>query len=136
MDYNQLLIKQFQHWALYLHESQFPNLGRCYASALRSEADIVTDINPAETEELFFKIIPSWHRTVKELYGECRPNVAILGNLWPHLHAHLVPRHKENKQFYGIEFADPNPKGLFIDLDRNISSEILFKIRDEIKKKI
>jgi len=31
IDYEQLKIKTYDFWDLYLHVSQFPYLGRCYA---------------------------------------------------------------------------------------------------------
>ena len=137
MDYEQFKIKRFDLWDLYLHKNQFPYLGRCYASAIREDANLVTDMKTSEAEELISMVIPSWHRAVSKLFGESRPNVAILGNEWPHLHAHLIPRFKEPKHFYDIEFVDPNPKGNYSPYPkREISLEVILKIKEDIGKKI
>ena len=94
MDYNQLKIKSYNFWDLFLHENQYPYIGRCYASAKREDADLVTGMDPHEMWELFQTIIPQWDVAVYELFNRSRPNVAILGNKWEHLHAHLIPRYK------------------------------------------
>ncbi len=137
MDYEQFKIKRFGFWDLYLHKNQFPYLGRCYASAIREDVNVVTDMARAEAEELFSLVIPSWYKSVLELFGEFRPNIAILGNEWPHLHAHLIPRFQYPKHFYGIDFIDPNPKGNYSPYPkRDISLEVLVKIKEDIENKI
>jgi diadenosine tetraphosphate (Ap4A) HIT family hydrolase len=133
--YDQFKIKHFKHWGLYLHTNQFPYIGRCYAAAIREDADLVTEMNISECEELFSKIVPSWHKAVSELFGKSRPNVAILGNEWPHLHAHLIPRFHDSKYFYGMEFIDPNPKGNYSPYEKKeIPIETLLEIREDIRK--
>ncbi len=137
MDYEQFKIKRFDCWDLYLHKNQFPYVGRCYASAIREDADLITEMETAEAEELFSIVVPEWHRTISRLFGESRPNVAILGNEWPHLHAHLIPRFSETKSFYGIDFIDPNPKGNYSPYPkREISLDVLLQIKDDIKLEI
>ena len=137
MDYEEFEIKQFGLWRLYLHRNQFPYLGRCYASAIRNDADLVTDMTRDEAEELFSIVIPSWHKAVLKLFGESRPNVAILGNEWAHLHAHLVPRFENIKNFYGISFIDPNPKGNYSPYPkREISQDVLLRIKEDIQREI
>ncbi|MBN2052476.1 hypothetical protein JW756_03155 [Candidatus Woesearchaeota archaeon] len=137
MGYEQFKIKNFDRWGLYLHEKQFPYIGRCYAWAIRPEADKVSDMNLDEREELFSTIIPLWEKVISEIYGEIRPNIAIFGNETPHLHAHLIPRFYSPRKFYGIEFIDPNPTGNYAPYPKkNIPLEVLLKIRDDIKAKI
>jgi diadenosine tetraphosphate (Ap4A) HIT family hydrolase len=137
MNYEQFKIKRFEYWQLYLHINQFPYIGRCYASAVREDAELVTDINSTEADELFLIVIPSWHKAVTKLFGESLPNVAIFGNQWPHLHAHLIPRFKEKKHFYDIDFIDPNPKGNYSPYPKKeITLDILLKIKKGIQGKI
>ena len=137
MDYEQFKIKRFKFWDLYLHKNQFPYIGRCYASAIREDADLVTDMKTSEAEELFSIVIPSWHKTVSKLFGESRPNVAILVNEWSHLHAHLIPRFQDTKHFYEIDFIDPNPKGNYSPYPkREISLDVLLRIKEDIQQGI
>jgi diadenosine tetraphosphate (Ap4A) HIT family hydrolase len=137
MDYEQFKIKRFNLWELYLHKNQFPYLGRCYASAIRKSIDLVTEIETTESEELFSTVIPEWYKAVSKLFGEFRPNVAILGNEWHHLHIHLIPRFYDSKTFYGIDFIDPNPKGNYSPYSkREISLDVLLRIKEDIKREL
>lgn len=137
MDYEQFKIKRFDLWDLYLHKNQFPYLGRCYASAIREDADLITDMNQAETEELFSKIVPKWYESTSKLFGKSRPNMAVFGNEWPHLHVHLIPRFTETKNFYGIDFIDPNPSGNYSPYPKKeISLDILMNIKEDIINQI
>lgn len=134
MNYEQFKIMSFAHWDLYLHENQFPYIGRCYTASKRSDATLIIDISKEESSELMHTIIPLWHKTIQELYGECRPNFAIFGNEWNHLHAHLIPRHQTPKQFYNIQFLDPNPEGNYSPYPKKgLSLDILLDIKENIK---
>ena len=135
--YARWLLAEYDHWRLFLHTDQFPYIGRCYAAAKRSEADFITDILPSESNELMHIVIPAWNEAIKALFRHDRPNVAILGNEWRHLHAHLIPRYHTPRTFYGIEFVDPNPKGNYSPFTkREISDEILLKVKEDIKAKL
>ena len=137
MDYEQFKIKRFDLWDLYLHKNQFPYIGRCYASAIREDADLVTKMQTAEAEELFSIVVPKWHEAISKLFGKSRPNIAIFGNEWPHLHAHLIPRFFGTKTFYGIDFIDPNPKGNYSPYPkREISLDILLNIKEDIMREL
>src|SRR3989338_8035672 len=137
MDYDQFKIKEYDNWDLFLHINQFPYLGRCYAWAKREDADKITDINGGELIELFGNIIPAWNKAVHQLFQHDRPNVAILGNEAPHLHAHLVPRYNTPRFYYGITFRDPNPNGNYSPYPKQkIELETLLKIKEEIKQKL
>ena len=137
MDYEVYLIKEFIHWKLYLHIDQYPFLGRCYAWATRPEADVITDMLASEREDLFHSVIPEWDRVIKKLYNHNRPNLSILGNESPHLHAHFITRYWNPVTFYDIEFVDPNPKGDYAPYEeREIEENILFEIRDTIKEEL
>ena len=137
MDYDQFKIKEYDHWDLFLHINQFPYLGRCYAWARREDADKITDIHYGELIELFGKIVPAWDQVVHRLFQHDRPNVAILGNEAPHLHAHLIPRYNTPREFYGLTFTDPNPAGNYAPYPKQkIELESLLKNRDVIKERL
>lgn len=108
-DYEQYLVKSYSLWDLYLHKEQYPYLGRCYLAAKREDAKSIVDIYEDELMELGI-LIPIWFQTISKLYGADWPNVAILGNEWRHLHAHLIPRYNTGSRvFHGIKFEDPQP---------------------------
>ena len=135
MDYEQFKIREFGFWLLYLHKSQVPYLGRSYAWAKRPEADKVSDMTPDEMRELFQKVIPSWERGVARFHDNFRPNVAILGNTSPHLHAHLIPRFEKPVIYMGLKFIDPNPKGNYSPYSSvDLSLETLLRVRDDMRE--
>ncbi|MEK6809884.1 MAG: hypothetical protein AABY40_04365 [Nanoarchaeota archaeon] len=137
MDHNQFKIREYDFWDLFLQINQFPYIGRCYAWAKRENSDKVTDIKSGELLELFGDILPAWNKAVYELFSHDRPNLAILGNTAPRLHAHLIPHYNTPREFYGITFTDPNPTGNYAPYPKQkIELDILFKIKDSIKEKL
>ncbi|MDO8467567.1 MAG: hypothetical protein Q7S56_01300 [Nanoarchaeota archaeon] len=133
--FDKFILRHFNNWELYLHEAQFPYLGRTYAWAKREDADLITQMTSEETSELFTSVIPLWDSAMQEFLGEnySRPNVAILGNTTPHLHAHLIPRLTKPINKFGIEFIDPNPKGNYAPYEkRKLSEELLMEIKDTL----
>lgn len=133
MDYEQLKIKEYDFWDLYLHIYQFPYIGRCYAWAKRDNAQKATDMNSFERDELFETITPAWGAAVYKLFKHDWPNIAIFSNTAKHLHAHLIPRYNSPREFYGIEFTDPNPKGNYAPYPKKeIPNDILIKIKEDI----
>lgn len=137
MDYQQLKIKEFRFWDLYLHPNQSPYLGRCYAWARRESAITVLDMTGNEREELYEKVIPAWYKAVKKLSNPDNINIASLGNATKHLHYHLIPRFNTTRKFHNHEFKDPNPKGNYSPYDRKkLSLEFLLIVKNEIIQNI
>ena len=66
MSYEQFKVKVYSLWDLFLHERQFPYLGRCYAWAKRKNAQKFTDMTLEEVGELM-TIVRAWDRTIREL---------------------------------------------------------------------
>lgn len=134
-DFEKFKIVGYSHWDLYLHQNQYPYVGRCYAAAKRKDADLVTDMYSDEAVELFRTVIPYWDNAVRQLFQRDRPNVAILGNDWNHLHAHLIPRYNSPRVVRGFEFVDPNPRGNYAPYEkRELPLEFLLAIRDDLRK--
>lgn len=137
MDYEQLKIKSYSIWDLFLHKHQFPYIGRTYASAKRPEARTIADMKKEERDELFNLIVPEWEVAVKVLFSPSRTNMACLGNTHNHLRWHLIPRYKEPKELFGITFTDPNPSRNYSPYPKmNISLETLLQIKEMIKSKL
>lgn len=135
---NVTLIKRYKHWALMVHQDQYPYAGRCVAAALREEADLLTDMNVEERNELFDLVIHDWSNALKKNFGMDRPNLTILGNTWNHLHAHLIPRYNKPFKILDFEFVDPNPTGNPSPHEKklippNVLVEIVKRLRELIK---
>ncbi len=116
-----------------MHPNQHPYIGRCYASAIRPEADIITDMNDIERKELFDLIIPEWIVALDRLFGmPFRPNFCVLGNEWAHLHTHLIPRYVRSVLYQGMCFCDPNPRKNYAPYQsQKIPLELLNCIKSE-----
>ncbi len=104
MDFSKFLIKNYEHWSVYLHENQY-YLGRVYIWAKREDALDFFDMTNEEEEELF-KIGKQIKTALKKLFSPDLYNYAALANIAPHLHLHLIPRYSSKKKFAGMVFED------------------------------
>ena len=109
LDFEQLRVKTFVHWALFLHEDQ-TFLGRCYV-ALEPERNVdpFTECTQEEWAELLTIIMPVLASTLGELFQPDLLNYANLRNFWPNCHWHVVPRYKSVRSIEGWDFVDPVP---------------------------
>jgi diadenosine tetraphosphate (Ap4A) HIT family hydrolase len=114
--YEQLKIKEYQLWTLYLNEYQC-YLGRVCLVAKRSDAKDFIDITEAEREE-FFLIAKEVNAALQDLFAPDLMNYAALGNNFNHLHVHLIPRYKDERVFIGIKFIDKRWGSNYAPYDR------------------
>lgn len=137
MDYEQFKIKIYNSWDLYLHASQFPYVGRCYAWAKRENSKKVLDMTKEDRDELFDVVIPQWENAVNVNFSPDWTNISSLGNTTPHLHWHLIPRYHSPREVKGIQFVDPNPIGNYAPYPKmEISLDILLEIKQLIREKL
>ncbi len=132
IDYKDLLIKDYEHWALYLNEYQC-YLGRVCLTAKREDAKDFIDITEAEQKE-FFNIAQTVKRALYKLFQPDLMNTAALGNVYAHCHVHLIPRYATERVFKGITFKDsrwgsnyaPYDRGFILTLEElNVIKEAL-----------
>lgn len=131
--YKPLILKEYRHWRLYLHENQSA-LGRTYLWAKREDAD---DLLRATDEELleFKQACLEVEQALKKTFSPDRLNFEFLANEAHHLHGHIIPRYVSERQFGGLEFVDHNYGGRFSLIKGiNYSEEFLMLVKDEIKK--
>lgn len=136
MKYEELLIKDYKHWVVYLHKNQY-YLGRVYIWAKRENAIDFMDMTSKEQNE-FFKIGRTVKKALKKLFNPDLFNWVSQGNVVPHLHIHLIPRYVSPRKFEGREFKDERWGKNYApyNYDFEISREALAKIRDAIKKEV
>jgi diadenosine tetraphosphate (Ap4A) HIT family hydrolase len=134
--YKELLIADFKHWEVYLHESQC-YLGRSYIWAKRKDALDFFDMNDREIKE-YYGVGKTLKKALNVAFKPDLYNYATLANVSPHLHTHVIPRYKTEREFSGIMFRDERWGKNYVPYDKSfkVEKEILFKIRDEIKRKI
>lgn len=135
MDYDQLKIKSYKYWDIYLHENQC-YLGRVFV-LLRDNSlgDIEVDDFlgiEGEIRDEFFLIGKEIKKVLKTLFNPDKMNYAALSNVYEKIHIHFVPRYKEPREFNGVAFHDQRWGKNYAPYDRSFELEeaILFKIRD------
>lgn len=134
MDYEQLKIKSYKHWDVYLHENQC-YLGRVFIF-LKSDQSIDDFLSiDGEIRDEFFFIGQQLKAALKVLFNPDKMNYAALGNVCEKVHVHVIPRYKESREFSGISFSDTRWGKNYAPYDRSfiVEESILFAIRDAIK---
>jgi diadenosine tetraphosphate (Ap4A) HIT family hydrolase len=129
-DFSKFLVKQYEHWSVYVHENQ-SYLGRCVVWCHRAGAKQLTDATEEERGELFSILKEPQDASVAVFGGEWF-NFAFLGNETPHLHCHFIPRYSTEKEFEGVIFKDARwGHNYRTDHAFTIPSELLEKIRQK-----
>ena len=98
VDYEQLKIKSYKHWDLYLHENQC-YLGRTFVQL--KEAEGVDDFLAidGDVRDEFFLIGQEMKAALNTLFHPDKMNYAALSNTSPVIHVHIIPRYKEPREF-------------------------------------
>ena len=137
VDYEQLKIKSYKHWDLYLHENQC-YLGRVFV--LLKEDEVVEDFMAIEGEvrDEFFLIGGEVKAALKILFKPDKMNYAALSNTSPAIHVHIVPRYQDSREFAGIVFKDVRWGSNYAPYDKSfvLEESVLFEIRDALKENL
>ncbi|MCB1075084.1 MAG: HIT domain-containing protein [Simkania sp.] len=137
VDYNQLLIKSYKHWEIYLHENQC-YIGRIFA--LLKDDEHVEDFLALDKEmrDEFFQVGQEVKSALKALFQPDKMNYAALSNHSPRIHVHIVPRYQKPREFQGKIFTDTRWGKNYAPYDRSfvIDEETLYNIRDALKAKM
>ena len=128
MDWEKNLIKEFEHWKVYLYHSQY-YLGRVYLWAKREDALDLFEISEGEKRE-YFVIGKRVKEALDELFNPDLYNYITMNNETPHLHTHIIPRYQGKRTFDGIEFEDKRWGKIYFPYDTE------FKIPDNTFNKI
>jgi diadenosine tetraphosphate (Ap4A) HIT family hydrolase len=104
MDYSKFLVKEYEHWAIYVHQNQ-GYLGRCIVWCKREDALDLADATEAEQKELITTLHDLREATKKAFQADWF-NYAFLGNGTRHLHGHFIPRYASERTFEGVTFTD------------------------------
>lgn len=135
-NYDDLKIMAFTYWDLYLSDNK-SYLGRVYLVAKNGEGRDFSDLNAAELNELH-QLSQKIKGVLGKLFQPDLINYASLGNVYKKLHVHFVPRYKNKRKFYDLEFIDKRwgmnyspydhhdrmEKACFLELKKTIRSMI------------
>jgi diadenosine tetraphosphate (Ap4A) HIT family hydrolase len=137
VDFDQLKIKEYEHWSIFLNENQC-YLGRVALVAKRKDAVDFIEMTLAEREE-FFLVGSGVNCALKELFQPDLMNYASLGNSYRHLHVHFIPRYATKRIFHGMEFTDSRwgknyePYDRSFKTNENVLLKIISAIQDTLK---
>jgi diadenosine tetraphosphate (Ap4A) HIT family hydrolase len=136
IDFEKLKIKEYEYWNLYLNEYQC-YLGRTCLVAKRPDAIDFIAMTRDEREE-FFSIGQTLNQALKTLFQPDLMNYASMGNVYNHLHVHLIPRYKERREFNGITFEDKRWGKNYAPYDRTfeLTLDQLLHIKEAIKSNL
>jgi diadenosine tetraphosphate (Ap4A) HIT family hydrolase len=131
-DYEANLLRQYENWAVYLHENQ-TYLGRSYIALARDgEVDPFTDTTTEEQSELIV-VVAGLKTALNALYRPDLLNYANLRNTWNHCHWHVVPRYATGRTVMGHAFEDPNwGKNYAPYPDARLPSEVYEKVKTDL----
>jgi diadenosine tetraphosphate (Ap4A) HIT family hydrolase len=137
MDYEQLKIKSYKYWDLYLHENQC-YLGRTFL-LLKADNDVDDFLAiQGDTRDEFFQIGKEIKIALKNLFLPDKMNYAALSNTSPAIHVHIVPRYKQLREFAGMVFVDTRWGKNYAPYDKTfiLEESMLFKIRDVLAEEL
>ncbi len=137
VDYDQLKIKSYKYWDVYLHENQC-YLGRVFL-LLKEDAGVEDFLAiQGDVRDEFFQVGEDVKRALKALFHPDKMNYAALSNTSPKIHVHFVPRYGDVRTFSGMTFKDTRWGKNYAPYDKSFVLEmsILFSIRDVIKEQL
>lgn len=127
------LVGDFPLWGVFAHDHQ-GYLGRTYIALVR-EGDIdPINTTPEEREQLHI-IKVGLHKALSGLYQPSRLNYATMGNEWPHLHEHVIPRYDTPREIGGVVFTDENWGHNYAPYNKNfqIPEEVFAGIKEDLR---
>lgn len=137
IDYEQLKIKSYTYWDIYLHENQC-YLGRVFVQ-LKDNTDIEDFLSiSGEVRNEFFNVGENIKGSLRTLFKPDKMNYAALSNVSPVIHMHIVPRYKDPRTFEGIQFVDSRWGKNYAPYDQTFILELpaLLKIKEAIRKEL
>lgn len=123
-------------WNVILHNNQ-SYLGRCVVYLKSRVIDNPLLLTKEEKDEFWENIIPKLASALEKTFKPDRLNYAHLANASNYVHWHIVPRYEKDpeRHFTGEVFKDEQVGRHYAPApEKNLSKEIMQKIRDEIKK--
>lgn len=135
-DYDADLLRQYENWAVYLHENQ-TYLGRTYVALARDgEVDPFTDTTTEEQSELLV-VMRGLKTALDRLYQPDLLNYANLRNTWKHCHWHVIPRYGTSRLVLGHTFEDLSwGKNYAPYPDSTVPNEVYEKIKTDLSTEL
>ncbi|MFC3162753.1 HIT family protein [Ciceribacter thiooxidans] len=114
VDFARMDVCESEHWQTRLHFNQ-SYLGRCLVIAKRVSDTSLATCSDEEYHDLRC-VLQRYERVVGAAFQPARFNYTQLGNEWPQLHVHAIPRYDTPRQWKHYAISDtryhqnPSPK--------------------------
>ena len=132
-DEKHLLIKEYTHWKL-LVRNKNTTLGNCVAIT-KQHHERFSDLSAEEMQE-FNAVVKDIEHALKASFSYDKINYMMLMMIDNHTHFHILPRYAEPRTFANLTWTDDGWPKLPGQVKEEISSDVLVKIRDELKRRI
>lgn len=126
----ELRIKEYNHWNMYLHPNQIPSLGRTIVRP-RRQITSISQINGVELDELMREVFFEWSHSIKRLWGRNEPKKISIDESTERglIYAEFTSPQEEFLVVYGLRFGRGSPdiagelqlRSIYRDLVREIS---------------
>jgi diadenosine tetraphosphate (Ap4A) HIT family hydrolase len=133
-----MIMEETSHWIIFLAPSQ-RYLGTCVV-ALKRKCNNLSELEDKEWTD-FIQIVRRIEQSVNKAFNptlfnwSCFKNAAYRDeNHNPEIHWHFIPRYREEIEFGGIKFVDPDFGYIPQPIARKVPSEVMSKIKFEIEK--
>jgi diadenosine tetraphosphate (Ap4A) HIT family hydrolase len=104
IDFQRLELRTTLHWTWQLHENQ-SFLGRLVLRLNRDTEGSIADLTADEWLSMHEEVVLV-ERWLARVFAPDRFNYAQLGNVYPRLHIHVVPRYRAPREWSGVMFSD------------------------------
>jgi diadenosine tetraphosphate (Ap4A) HIT family hydrolase len=104
VDYDRLEVGSWGGWVWQVHENQ-SYLGRAIIRLVRAETQSLSKCTEGEWQSLR-ENIRRYESILARLFSPDRFNYGQLGNTYPQLHIHAVPRYASTRRWQGVIFHD------------------------------
>ncbi len=130
------LVKRYDNWTVFVNLNQ-EHLGRCIVKLNRHIVDFFK-ITEEERKELFGTVVPELKESLNKAFDPDLFNYASLGNCVRHLHLHVIPRYKDEREFEGVVFRDKNWNNDYKPYDKEfeVSEDVRHSIAAELRDNI
>ena len=125
----ELTILNFRYWSLSLRPNQC-TLGALIVS-LKRDCLNLSKLNIEESLELK-KVFQEAEEILKKTFSFDKINYLCLMMMDKQVHFHVIPRYKDNREFNGVIFEDPDWPGIPLLARNDINDRLLLDIKDKI----
>ncbi len=128
------VIKRYDDWTSFVNLKQ-KRLGRSIIKLERHVEDLL-ETTEEEINQLHNQVLPELKKALDKAFQPDLYNYASLGNSVRHLHIHVIPRYKDEREFMGKKFRDKDWNSHYKPYGENVEveDEIRNAIAEELRK--